>query len=121
MKGREELHRFAQSVIGAFLLSAKQEGLSEEAKTFLASARCAELVNQFLATLTHAVASEMAQERRTDPFRRLMLHPLTEVLEAGAISRILLPNYFNFLHLVLGDDGQAEMTSQCEEIGRAHV
>jgi len=110
MKGREELHRFAQSIIGAFLVS------GEEAKTFLASDRCAELVNQFLGTLTHAVASEMAQERRTDPFRRLMVHPLTEVLEAGQISRTLLPNYFNFLHLVLGDDGLADLTRQCEAI-----
>lgn len=110
VKGREELHRFAQTIVGAFVLS------GEEPKTFLASDRCAELVNQFLGNLTHAVASELAQERRTDPFRRLMVHPLTEVLEAGGISRTLLPNYFNFLHLVLGDDGQAELTHKCEGI-----
>lgn len=116
MKGREELHRFAQSLIGAFLVSARQEELMLEAKAFLESDRCAELVNQFLGTLTHAVASEMAQERRADPFRRLMVHPLTEVLESGGVSRTLLPNYFNFLHLVLGDDGQAELTRQCEAI-----
>ena len=116
MKGREELHRFAQSLIGAFLVSARQEELMLEAKAFLESDRCAELVSQFLGTLTHAVASEMAQERRADPFRRLMVHPLTEVLESGGVSRTLLPNYFNFLHLVLGDDGQAELTRQCEAI-----
>jgi hypothetical protein len=116
IKGREELHRFAQSILGAFLVSAKQEGLGEEAKSFLASDRCAELVHQFLGNLTHAVASEMAQERRADPFRRLMVHPLTELLEAGGVSRALLPNYFNFLHLVLGDDGQADLTRQCEAI-----
>lgn len=110
MKGREELNRFAQSIIGAFLVS------GEEAKTFLASGRCAELVNQFLGTLTHAVASEMAQERRSDPFRRLMVHPLTEILKAGGLSRTLLPSYFNFLHLVLGDDGQAEFTRKCQDI-----
>ena len=108
IKGREELHRFAQTILGSFLVAAKQEGLGEEAKTFLASDRCAELVNQFLGNLTNAVASEMAQERRADPFRRLMVHPLTEVLESGGVSRGLLPNYFNFLHLVLGDDGQAD-------------
>jgi len=115
VKGREELLRFAQTVIGAFLVSARQEGLAEEAKSFLSSNRCNELVDMFLGNLVHAVATEIAQERRGDPFRRLLVHPLTEILEAGGISRALLPNYFNFLHLVLGD-GQNELSHQCEEI-----
>jgi len=115
VQGREELHRFAQMIVGAFLVSARQEGLAEEAKAFLASDRCAELVNHFLGNLVHAVASKMAQERRSDPFRRLLIHPLTEILESGGLSRSLLPNFFNFLHLVLGD-GQAELTRLCEEV-----
>jgi len=115
VQGRDELHKFAQSVLGAFLVSAGKDDLVEEAKSFLASDRCSELVNQFLGTLVHAVATEMAQERRADPFRRLLVHPLTDLLVSDAVSRTLLPNYFNFLHLVLGDQ-QEVLTRQCEEI-----
>lgn len=114
-KGRQELHRFAQMLIGSFLVAARQEGLVEEAKSFLASDRCAALVDQVVGSLTHMASSLMAQERRADPFRRLLVHPLTGQLEAGGISRALLPNYFNFLHLVLGDLQDA-LTRQCEEI-----
>lgn len=113
--GREELHHFAQLMIGAFLVSTRQEQLAEEAKAFLASERCNELIDRFMDTLVHAVAKQVTQERRGDPFRRLMCHPLTDLLESERISRSLLPNYFNFLHLVLGDQ-QAELSHQCEEI-----
>ena len=114
-QGREELQKFAQTVLGALLVSSRREDLADEARAFLESDRCAELINQFLGTLVHAVASEMAQERRADPFRRLLVHPLTELLESEAVSRALLPNYFNFLHLVLGDQ-QDELTRRCEAI-----
>ena len=114
-QGREELQKLVQTAIGAFLVSSRREDLADEARAFLASDRCAELINQFLGTLVHAVASEMAHERRADPFRRLLVHPLTELLESDAVSRTLLPNYFNFLHLVLGDQ-QDELTRQCEAV-----
>ncbi len=114
-QGRDELQRFAQTIVGAFLVSSRREELAEEAKEFLASDRCAEMVNRFLETLVQVVATEMAQERRADPFRRLLCHPLTELLESDQVSRTLLPNYFNFLHLVLGDQEDA-LTRQCEEI-----
>jgi hypothetical protein len=93
-QGRDELQKFAQTILGAFLVSARREDLAEEAKAFLASDRCAELANQFLGTL---------------------VHPLTDLLVSEALSRTLLPNYFNFLHLVLGDLQDA-LTRQCEEI-----
>ena len=119
--GRDELHRFAQNLLGAYLMSAaskvrpQAEVLANAAKEFLESERCAELIDQFMKTLVGAVANQIQQERRADPFRRLMCHPLTNLLESGAISRTLLPIYFHFLHLVLGD-GQAEITAKCEAI-----
>ena len=114
-QGREELQKFAQTILGAFMVSIRREDLAEEAKAFLASDRCTELTNQFLGALVHAVAAEMTQERRGDSFHRLMVHPLTELLESEALSRTLLPNYFNFLHLVLGDQ-QDVLAGQCAEI-----
>jgi hypothetical protein len=116
--GRRELHHFANSILGAYLLSVadkarpQAEMLAEAARDFLASERCDALTEQFLKTLIRALASELNQERRADPFRRLLCHPLTELLEEGAVSRALLPNYFSFLHLVLGD-GQEELTAEC--------
>jgi hypothetical protein len=114
-QGREELEKFARSILGAFLVSARREELADEAKSFLASERCAELTNQFLGALVHAVATETTQERRGSAFRRLLVHPLTELLQSEALSRTLLPNYFTFLHLVLGDQEDV-LTRQCEEI-----
>lgn len=113
--GRDELHRYAQTILGAFLISSRHEDLAEQAREFLESNRCAELTNQFLDALVAAVAKGIAQERRADPFRRLVCHPLTELLQSDGVSRVLLPNYFNFLHLVLGDQ-QEFLTRQCEEI-----
>ncbi len=115
MNGREELHNFVQIVVGAFLVSTRQEHLAEEAKAFLASVRCGELEDRFMDTLTQALATQVMQERRGDPFRRLLCHPLTDLLESDQISRNLLPNYFNFLHLVLGDQ-LGDFAHQCEEI-----
>lgn len=115
INGREELHNFVQIVVGAFLVSARQEQLAEEAKAFLSSARCGELEDRFMDTLAQALATRVIQERRGDPFRRLLCHPLTELLESDQISRNLLPNYFNFLHLVLGDQ-LGDFAHQCEEI-----
>lgn len=119
--GRHELHRFAQSILGAYLVSAaakarpQAEQLAEAAKEFLVSERCSALVDQFMKTLVQALATELNQERRADPFRRLVCHPLTDLLEAGELSRRLLGNYFSFLHLVLGD-AQEQMTSACQSI-----
>lgn len=113
MTHQDELERFAQTVLGAFLVSARREDLAEEAKAFLASERCAELVARFVGSLSSTAG--VAQERRADSFGRLLVHPLAELLQSEAISRTLLPNYFNFLHLVLGDQ-QAALAKDCEEI-----
>jgi len=112
--GRRELHRFAQNLLGAFLVSVRppSEAMAEAAKEFLASERCDELVGQFMKTLVQALATELNQERRGDPFRRLLCHPLSELLESGDLSRTLLGNYFSFLHLVLGDE-QEQLTADC--------
>lgn len=119
--GKQELHRFAQHLLGAYLISAAEKArpqaeiLALAAKEFLESERCAELIRQFMKTLVQLTATELAQERRADPFRRLVCHPLTPLLESGQISRSLLGNYFSFLHLVLGD-AQEELTARCQTI-----
>lgn len=119
--GRTELRHFAESLLGAFLvaasdkLPAQREALAQAAKDFLESPDCAKLIDHFMETLVRATAHELAQERRADPFRRLLCHPLTDLLDRGALSRSLLGNYFSFLHLVLGD-AQDQATEQCQSV-----
>jgi len=119
--GRHELHRFAQSLLGAYLISVadkvrpQAELLAEAARSFLASQRCDELTDQFMKTLIQALATELNQERRADPLRRLLCHPLTELLQRGVFSRTLLGNYFAFLHLVLGDEQEA-LSGHCQVV-----
>jgi hypothetical protein len=119
--GRHELQRFAQSILGAYLVSAAEkvrpqaEALAEAAREFLVSERCEALVDQFMKTLIQALATELNQERRGDPFRRLVCHPLTDLLVKGEISRTLLGNYFSFLHLVLGDE-QEQLSESCQTL-----
>jgi hypothetical protein len=117
--GRHELHRFAQSILGAYLVAVadkvrpQAEMLAEAARDFLASERADALTDQFMKTLVQALATELNQERRGDPFRRLVCHPLTDLLDRGALSRTLLNNYFSFLHLVLGDE-QEQLSGHCQ-------
>jgi hypothetical protein len=52
--------------------------------------------------LAHALA-QAHDAQRVEMFHRVMTHPLDPLLDAEVISRDALPNFFNFLRLVLGD------------------
>jgi hypothetical protein len=52
--------------------------------------------------LSHALA-QAHDAQRVELFHRVMTHPLDPLLDAEVISRDALPNFFNFLRLVLGD------------------
>lgn len=67
--------------------------------------------------LMDIVDSERLEQKRTNPFGRLMIHPLGEWFDSGALDRDILPNVFSFIHLVLGDDGD-KYAEQCQEILR---
>jgi hypothetical protein len=59
---------------------------------------------------SQALANALAQQhdaQRVEMFHRVMTHPLDPLLESEAVSRDALPNFFNFLRLVLGDDVDA--------------
>lgn len=62
-----------------------------------------ELQNQALA---HALALER-DAQRVEMFHRVVTHPLDPLLDSGVIDRDALPNFFNFLRLVLGDEVDA--------------
>lgn len=62
-----------------------------------------ELQNQALA---HALAVER-DAQRVEMFHRVVTHPLDPLLDSGVINRDALPNFFNFLRLVLGEEVDA--------------
>ena len=54
--------------------------------------------------MMEVVEGEKREQRRTNAFGRLMHHPLSPLFTDGALDRVLIPNIFSFLHLVLGDE-----------------
>jgi len=56
---------------------------------------------------TQALAYALAQAHdaaRVEMFHRVMTHPLDPLLESEVLHREALPNFFNFLRLVLGEE-----------------
>ncbi|CAA7622730.1 conserved hypothetical protein [Candidatus Terasakiella magnetica] len=56
------------------------------------------------------VESEKREQRRSNAFGRLVMHPLSPFFHDESLDRQLVPNIFSFLHLVLGDE--ADVYSQ---------
>ena len=64
-----------------------------------------------------ALAAALAQEhdaQRVEMFHRVVIHPLDDLLTREVIARDALPNFFNFLRLVLGDEVDA-LQARCVE------
>ncbi len=62
--------------------------------------------------LQSGVLSQAKEAQRVEVFHRLMTHPLDPLLDSGQLSRDALPNFFNFLRLVLGEDVDT-LQAQC--------
>ncbi len=114
--GRDDLRRFVSQVLDAFVeaLDRQHGGSVVSVKELRDVARALEgsaFLDAKIAATYHRIKDEAAHElirnRRREPFKRLMVHPLTEVLNSGQLGRDFLANYFNFLHLVLGDETEA--------------
>ena len=70
------------------------------------------------------VARELLRQKRTDPFQRLVVHPLSRTFQDGLLSRDILPNYFSFIHLVMGEQMTALAARSieiCAELQRDHA
>jgi hypothetical protein len=114
--GREDLRRFVTHVLDAFVAALDQQyagkpvsadELRRIARVVETSAALEPSINATYNRLKDEAAKEFMRNRRIQPFKRLVVHPLTELFESGALGRDILPNYFNFLHLVLGDETEA--------------
>lgn len=123
-EGRAEIRQIAERIISAFLQAAEQRhGATAVAigelrgfmPAFSASPGFSGLMKEAHARLLEAGAAELLRQQRGDPFQRLMVHPLTGEFERETLSRDILPAYFSFLHLVLGDDKESQ-TAVCAEL-----
>ena len=114
--GRDDLRRFVTHVLDAFVAALDQQyagkpipaaelrriaGVVENSPALLPA------INATYERIKKEAAKEFVRNRRVQPFKRLVVHPLTELFEDGALHRDILPNYFNFFHLVLGDETEA--------------
>jgi hypothetical protein len=61
------------------------------------------------------VESEKREQRRTNAFGRLMLHPLSQLFHDERLDRALITNIFSFLHMVLGDELDV-LSEKCKEV-----
>ncbi len=55
------------------------------------------------------------EQKRQNVFGRLIIHPLSVMLDQGILSRQILPNIFSFIHLVIGDEAEV-YASRCQDI-----
>lgn len=114
--GRDDLRRFVSQVLDSYVsaLDQKHGGSAVSAAQLRDVARMLEgstaldaIINATYRRIKDEAAKELIRNRRREPFKRLMVHPLTPGLDSGALPRDMLPNYFNFLHLVLGDETES--------------
>jgi hypothetical protein len=121
---RTSLRRLAERVLDDYVAHiCRQSGdgavgrrqLAAAQQSFLASPGFAAFLDQAHGQLMDLAADEVLRNERTDAFHRLMAHPLTDAFDCGALSRDILPNYFSFIRLVLGD-AQEDMSELCRRI-----
>jgi hypothetical protein len=121
---RGMLQRMIERTLAAYLAQVEkqyggvavgQRHLAAALQGFLTSPYLSKFVDEAYDKLMDMAAEELLRNERSDPFHRLMVHPLTEVLDDGRLSRDILPNYFSFIHLVLGD-AEEELSARCTDI-----
>jgi len=111
-----ELRRFAGRVIEAFIQAAdRQYKGTPVGADLLRKAGAVFQVSDLLTQMAEQAARNLASEELEDPYQRLLASPLEELFQAGELSRDILPNYFNFIHLVMGDS-QGPLAEVCSAI-----
>lgn len=111
-----ELRRFAGRVVDAFIQAVdRQYGGSAAGPDMLRNTAAAFSLSPLLVSMAEAAACHLLSDDLDDPYQRLLVSPLDELLQSGELNRDILPNYFNFLHLVMGD-GKDPLAEACAAI-----
>ena len=113
--GRAALKRFSHRLLTAFLRSADAPALTAKIPAFLEAPTTYVLLNEGFRQLHQVSEADLVTAQRGDPFQRLLAHPLSDAFVAEELPREILPGYFSFLHLVLGD-ARETLGNLCIEI-----
>jgi len=114
--GRQDLRKLVTHVLDAFVMALDEQhkGKPIMGEELLKAARALEgsgilntAINATYARIKEEASKELIRNRRIQPFKRLVVHPLSDLLDSGKLNRDILGNYFNFLHLVLGEETEA--------------
>jgi hypothetical protein len=112
-RGPEHLRKTTNVVLDALVRAAEQalhghaidmrtlEALVAELKDSIAFD---DFYHRSYRELMEVVEGESIEQRRTNAFGRLMLHPLSRLFSEDRLDRVLVPNILSFLHMVLGDE-----------------
>ncbi|OIR10046.1 hypothetical protein GALL_79730 [mine drainage metagenome] len=111
-----ELRRFAGRAIEAFIQAVERQYNGQAANAdMLRGTAAAFALSPLLGDLAEAAARDLGAAGTEDPFQHLLAWPLAELLESGQLGRERLPNYFHFIHLIMGD-GQVPLAEAATAI-----
>jgi len=124
-RGPEHLRKTTNVVLDALVRAAEQalhghaidmrtlEALVAELKDSIAFD---DFYHRSYRELMEVVAGDSIEQRRTNAFGRLMMHPLSELFSEERLDRVLVPNIFSFLRMVLGEEEEAVYAERCKAI-----
>lgn len=123
-RGASQIRQTANTLLDAFI-AAVEKGFGENrpspadlrrvAAALKESPDLEPVYERAFAELQNGVLSQANEAQRVEVFHRLMTRPLDPLLDSEALSRDALPNFFNFLRLVLGEEVDA-LQARCVEI-----
>lgn len=124
-RGPKHLRRTTNVVLDALLKAAEafhdrpmsHTALRQSVEALKTSPDFDEFYRRAYREMMEIVENEKLEQRRTNAFGRLIIHPLGGLFAEGALDRDILPNIFSFIHLVLGDDAEA-YGERCSDIVR---
>ena len=123
-RGTDYLRSTANAVLDAFVKAVEdfhgdQSVTKAELDAIAAKLKQDRSLDEFFSRQFHAIEKmareEIMEQNRTNAFGRIVAHPLTDAFDLGVLDRAIMPNFFSFLHLVLGDDLET-LTRECSEI-----
>jgi len=123
-RGAQQIRETANTLLDAFITAVEQAfgnakpSVDELRKVAAALKQSPDLdivYEKAYGDLQSGVLSQAKEAQRVEVFHRLMAHPLDALLDSGDLNREALPNFFNFLRLVLGEEVDA-LQEQCVAI-----
>ena len=126
-RGPQHLRKTTNVVLDALVSAVEQAGRGQSVGMSLLESIVSELkvsasFNDFYhrsyREMMDIVEGEKREQRRSNAFGRLVMHPLSPLLEDGSLDRALVTNTFSFLHLVLGDEAEV-YAKRCTDIVQA--